>query len=134
MTKEGFCPRCGEFSETTLQTVRDCHFAKGVWRTILPAASWNLFFTTSGDVWLQWNLKNEGYIVMVEGRYRALADTERGVGQTEYRLLFHMSHTSCRGFHQVDVESDNVGLIELICNSYAADNKLLVLLPLVRAL
>lgn len=32
-----------------------------------------------------------------------------------------------RGFHQIEVESDNSGLIELICNGYAADNKLSVL-------
>lgn len=46
--------------ESCIHTLRDCGFAKMVWKSIVPEQGCQLFFGLHFERWLWWNLTNEG--------------------------------------------------------------------------
>lgn len=62
MSSSLFCDQCGSSIETTLHAVRDCAFAKAVWKLLVPNHEWNGFFSFVVGDWIQWNIRNTGQI------------------------------------------------------------------------
>ncbi|MED6181435.1 hypothetical protein PIB30_118602 [Stylosanthes scabra] len=56
MTHDPTCPRCGIGDKTTIHVLRDCPFAKLVWRLLLPFSDHTPFFNCSLHDWMISNL------------------------------------------------------------------------------
>lgn len=60
MTEDDSCPLCLLDIETILHALRDCTFARNIWRSVIPPQVHNTFFTLSFHAWLTWNMQDKG--------------------------------------------------------------------------
>ncbi|KAH1120753.1 hypothetical protein J1N35_003913 [Gossypium stocksii] len=47
-------------AETSLHALRDCSFAKHVWRVVTPVTFSRIFLYMHIDEWVLWNVRNDG--------------------------------------------------------------------------
>ncbi|XP_052112461.1 uncharacterized protein LOC127744218 [Arachis duranensis] len=58
LTNDDSCPRCRCHEESTIHVLRDCFYAKSIWRKLFPPIGINSFFNTDLNEWLLQNLKS----------------------------------------------------------------------------
>lgn len=93
MADSDVCPRCGEFGESTLHTLRDCAKVKEIWNKVLNITDDSLFY--SGDVpsWFSFNLRNQNVCNDMNWN-TAFAVTVWHVWSERNNLVFRGKHIS----------------------------------------
>ncbi|RYR06915.1 hypothetical protein Ahy_B05g074232 [Arachis hypogaea] len=61
LTTDDACPQCRQNEESILHFLRDCFYARSVWRRFIPSNGINSFFNTSLHDWLALNLTTNNY-------------------------------------------------------------------------
>ncbi|KAH1072515.1 hypothetical protein J1N35_024843 [Gossypium stocksii] len=150
MTDEGCCLRCDALVETGTHAVRDCLFAANIWKWLVPQHDWAFFSSSSLEDWVKMILLksySSTIDVNIDGSVPkhtssaavggVIRDHKRdwlfgfgmridrsGIFQIEARALYEgLVVTWHERFQQIEVESDNSILIDVVSNGYAVDSK-----------
>ncbi|RYR16350.1 hypothetical protein Ahy_B04g073348 [Arachis hypogaea] len=59
LTTDDTCPRCRNQDESTIHVLRDCFYAKSIWRLLNPPDSSRSFYSTGLEAWLLQNLTSD---------------------------------------------------------------------------
>ncbi|MBA0759190.1 hypothetical protein Gotri_022110 [Gossypium trilobum] len=118
MTQILYCDLCGSAIESTIHVIRDCGFAKTIWKSIVPKRGWRDFFNSTLEVTVAGVMRgpSRGWLV----GFRMITSMS-DIFNIEFKAVLEgLKLAWDRGFRQVEVESDNSFLINVLRNDLAA--------------